>query len=106
MVAKVEKSHAAVAEEASFDNRVARCIKEMQDELTCLDLNTIFGLLCGERLPNGKVKLTSEEGRLQLHGKNDFERFYSHVCSLPHVKDLGDEEERFLDSAFGNTIFH
>ena len=78
----------------------------MQDELTCLDLNTIFGLLCGERLPNGKVKLTSEEGRLQLHGKNDFERFYSHVCSLPHVKDLGDEEERFLDSTFGNTIFH
>lgn len=92
---------------ASFDKRVAGCTKEIQNVLTCLDLDTIFGLLCGERLPNGKVKLASGEGTLELHGKKDFERFYAYVCSLQHIKNLAEEEEElFLDAAFGNTIFH
>ena len=60
----------------SFEKRVAGCTKEIQNVLTCLDLDTIFGLLCGERLPNGKVKLANGEEVLELfmEGKisNDF----------------------------------
>jgi hypothetical protein len=91
---------------ASFEKRVADCTKEIQNVLTCLDLDTIFGLLCGERLPNGKVKLASGEGLLELYGRKDFERFYAYVCSLPHIVDLATKEELFLDAALGNTIFH
>jgi hypothetical protein len=91
---------------ASFEKRVADCTKEIQNVLTCLDLDTIFGLLCGERLPNGKVKLASGEGLLELYRRKDFERFYTYVCSLPHIVDLATKEELFLDAALGNTIFH
>ena len=91
---------------ASFEKRVADCTKEIQNVLTCLDLDTIFGLLCSERLQNGKVKLASGEGLLELYGRKDFERFYAYVCSLPHIVDLATKEELFLDAALGNTIFH
>ena len=36
----------------------------------------------------------------------DFNKFYSFVCSLPHVKQLAEEEDAFLDSAFASTVFH
>ncbi len=90
----------------SLEKRVAGCTKEIQNVLTCLDLDTIFGLLCGERLPNGKVKLANGEEVLELYGRKDFERFYTYVCSLPHIVDLAVDEELFLNAAFGNTIFH
>jgi hypothetical protein len=42
-----------------------KCTKEMQNILTCLDLDTLFSLFCGERLGNGKLKLEHGEGSLQ-----------------------------------------
>lgn len=90
----------------SFENRVKDCTKEMQHVLTCLDLDTLISLMCGEKLASGKVKLVCGEGPLELHGVEDFNKFYSFVCSLPHVKQLAEEEDAFLDSAFASTVFH
>ena len=91
---------------ASFGKRVTSCTQEVQKVLTCLDLDTIFGLLCGKRLKNGKVKLSGGEGPLELHRRKDFERFYSYICSLPHIKELALIEELSFDPAFANIIFH
>lgn len=60
----------------SFETRIENCTKEMQNILTCVDLDTIFCLLCGERLDNGSVKLEHGEGSLQSHGIEDFQRFF------------------------------
>ena len=92
---------------ASFGKRVTSCTQEVQKVLTCLDLDKIFGLLCGKRLENGKVKLSGGEGPQELHGRKDFERFYPYICSLPHIKELAlIEEELSFDPAFANIIFH
>ena len=82
------------------------CTKEMQHVLACLDLDTLISLMCGEKLAGGKVKLALGQGPLEFHGVDDFSKFYSYVCSLPHVKQLAQEEDTFLDSAFASTVFH
>ena len=60
----------------SFDTRIKSCTKEMQNILTCMDLDTIFSLLCGERLGNRNVKLEHGEGSLQSYGVENFQRFF------------------------------
>ena len=35
--------------------------------LTCVDLDSLFALLCGERLESGKVKLAVGEGQLERY---------------------------------------
>jgi hypothetical protein len=50
----------------SFENRVKDCTKEMQHVLTCLDLDTLISLMCGEKLESGKVKLVCGEGLLSF----------------------------------------
>ena len=89
----------------SFENRVKNCTKEMQHVLACLDLDTLISLMCGEKLASGKVKLALGQGPLEFHRVDDFRKFYSYVCSLPHVKQLAQEEDTFLDSAFASTVF-
>ena len=89
----------------SFENRVKNCTKEMQHVLACLDLDTLISLMCGEKLASGKGKLALGQGPLEFHRVDDFRKFYSYVCSLPHVKQLAQEEDTFLDSAFASTVF-
>ena len=60
----------------SFETRIKNCTKELQNILTCMDLDTIFSLFCGERLGNGSVKLEHGEGLPQSHGVEDFQRFF------------------------------
>lgn len=92
----------------SFNARVDKCTKEMQDILTCMDLDTLFGLFCGERLDNGKVKLSKGEGTLEAYGLEHFQRFFSYICSLRHVHHLSnnEDEDACFEPVFGGTVFH
>lgn len=94
---------------ASFESRVDRSSAEMLSILTCVDLDSLFALLCGERSQSGKVKLEKGEGQLEKYGKENFEKLFDYVCSLEHVQALATDEnndELLFDSAFGNTIHH
>ena len=71
----------------SFDNRITKGSDKPMSILTCLDLDTIFTLLCGKRLMNSKIQLSSGEASLENYGKANFERFYAYVYSLDHVKE-------------------
>lgn len=91
---------------ASFESRVNTSSAEMLSILTCVDLDSLFALLCGERLQSGKVKL-AKEGQLGKYGKENFEKLFDYVCSLEHVQALASDEnndELLFDSAFANTI--
>ncbi len=46
----------------SFQNRMDNSSKPLIEVLNCLDLDSIVRLLCGKRLPSGKVKLQYGEG--------------------------------------------
>ena len=77
--------------------------------LTCLDLDSIFSYLCGERLSSGKVKLSTSEESLELFGQKEFEQFFAYVCSLNHVQKLRreyDETELLFGVAFSQIVFH
>ena len=92
----------------SFDSRVWSCTKDLQNVLVCMDLDTLFTLLCGERLANGKVKLSLGEAKLEVHGQENFQRFFNYICSLPHIRNLNfdeDDEEICFHAAFGSTVF-
>ena len=56
--------------------------------LTCVDLDSLFALLCGERLESGKVKLAVGEGQLERYGRDNFQKLFEYVCSLEHVQAL------------------
>ena len=91
----------------SFDSRVRSCTKDLQNVLVCMDLDTLFPLLC-ERLANGKVNLSLGEAKLEVHGQENFERFFNYICSLPHIRNLNfdeDDEEICFHAAFGSTVF-
>ena len=51
----------------SFESRVDSSSVEMLRILTCVDLDSVFALLCGERLESGKVKLEVGEGQLERY---------------------------------------
>ena len=57
----------------SFETRIKNCTNELRNILTCVDLDTIFSLFCGERLDNGSVQLEHGEGSLQSHGVENFQ---------------------------------
>ena len=81
----------------SFESRVDISSVEMLRILTCVDLDSLFALLCGERLESGKLK---------------FQKLFDYVYSLEHVQalatDFCDEnnDELLFDPAFGNTVHH
>ena len=92
---------------SSFEMRVANSSKPLVHILTCPDLDTIM-TLCGERL-NEKVRLKLGEGALESYGIDNFTKFFSYVCSQPHVQDLSKaegNEESLLDPALANTVYH
>eukprot|EP00794_Sanderia_malayensis_P014633 gene14633-16151_t len=80
--------------------------------LASLDLDTIFGYLCGERLKNGKIKLFLGEAELQRYGKDDFDKFFAYVCSSDHIKKFcfKEDEREIQEDETGNTesdiLFH
>lgn len=91
---------------ASFKSRVNTSSAEMLSILTCVDLDSLFALLCGERLQSGKVKL-AKEGQLGKYDKENFEKLFDYVCSLEHVQAIASDENNdklLFDSAFANTI--
>lgn len=71
----------------SLQGRMDKCTSTLQATLACIDLDVIFNLLVGSRNPNGYPSLTHED-ELVLHGKVEFSKFFSYVCSLPHVIEL------------------
>ena len=94
---------------ASFESRVRNLSAEMLDILTCVDLDSLFALLCGERLLNGKVKLAKGEAQLENYGKENFELLFSYGCSLERIRALASDENYdnlVFDSVFGNTVHH
>ena len=82
----------------SFDSRVRSCTKDLQNVLVCMDLDTLFTLLCGERLANGKVKLSLGEAKLEVHGQENFQRFFNYICSLPHIRGVQSKRPRLRQS--------
>ena len=68
----------------------------------------LFLLMCGERLPNGRVKLMAGEAALEMHGKEEFEENFSYICSLPHVQHLTENSSSTLRfcPTFSSAIFH
>lgn len=96
----------------SFESRVDSSSVEMLRILTCVDLDSLFALLCGERLESGKVKLAVGEGQLERYGRDNFQKLFEYVCSLEHVQalatDFCDEnfDELLFDPAFGNKVHH
>ena len=93
---------------SSFEGRMDKCSKPIMDILTCLDIDSIVGLLCGERLESGKVRLQYGEGALELYGLKNFEKFFQYVCSLPLIKRLyesREDEELLFDPALAATVF-
>jgi hypothetical protein len=49
----------------------------------------MFKLLCGKRLPNGRLKL--QEGNLEQYGLEEFHEFFKEMCNLEHIQKLEDE---------------
>ena len=92
----------------SFNGRIQKCTKKMMNVLTCLDMDTLISLMCGERLPNGRVKLVAGDAVLEMHGKEEFEEIFGYVCSLPHVQHLTENSSSTLKfyPAFSSAIFH
>lgn len=93
----------------SFEARVASACKPIVNILTCFDLDIIIRLLCGERLQNGRIKLTGGEGPLAAYGAQNFSIFFGYVCSLPHIKRLSKEEgyeESLFQPALAHTVFY
>ena len=64
------------------------------------DIVEIFKLLCGKRLPDGRVKL--QEGDLEEYGVEEFHAYFKEVCSLEHVKEL--EDERFDARLYASVL--
>eukprot|EP00794_Sanderia_malayensis_P002905 gene2905-3357_t len=90
---------------ASFESRIADNSKKMLHVLASLDLDTIFGFLCGKRLKNGKIKLFLGEAELQRYGKDDFDKFFAYVCSSDHIKKFcfKEDEREIQEDETGNT---
>ncbi len=96
---------------ASFHKRVENSSKDIVELLTCLDLDSIFELLCGEKLTSGKVKLKNGEGMLEKYGRDSFTRFFEYICTLPQRKHFSSEEDEaegssLFDPVLANAVFH
>ena len=70
--------------------------------LTCVDLDSVFTLLCGERLESGKVKLAVGEGQLERYGRENLQKLFEYVCSLEHVQALATD---FCDENYDELLF-
>ncbi len=93
----------------SYQSRIDNSSKPLIEVLTCLDVDSIVRLLCGKQLPSAKVKLQYGEGALEKYGRDNFQKIFSYVCSLPHVKRLSEaegHEKSLFDEALANTVFH
>ena len=66
----------------------------------CFDIGELFKLLCGKRLPDGRVKLN--EGNLEEYGMEEFQVFFKEVCNLEHIKML--EDERFDERLYAKVL--
>ena len=66
----------------------------------CFDIGGLFKLLCGKRLPDGRVKLN--EGNLEEYGMEEFQVFFKEVCNLEHIKML--EDERFDERLYVKVL--
>lgn len=66
------------------------------------DISEIFKLLCGKRLPDGRVRL--QEGNLEQYGLEEFRHFFREVCDLEHIKNLDNElfDERLYAKVLGS----
>lgn len=64
------------------------------------DIVEILKLLCGKRLPDGRVKL--QEGDLEEYGVEEFREYFKEVCSLEHIKEL--EDERFDARLYASVL--
>ena len=74
---------------ASLHNRLKKCLSSLQSTLTCIDIDSIFNLLVGNRNQNGYPSLAKED-EFVSYGKEGFSKFYAYVCSLPHVIELAE----------------
>ena len=74
---------------ASLENRIKACVSDDVGKANFFDIKETFLHLCGERLPNDRVKL--KEVDLELFGLASFEKFFLEVCELKHIKALDDE---------------
>ena len=93
----------------SCHNRITNCSNELMSALTCLDLDTIFSLLCGTRLVNGKVELAAGEESLEKYCQEQFNKFFAYICSLDHIQKLRREHKEtdlLFDAVFAHVVFH
>ena len=73
----------------SLLSHLEKCRSSMQSTLTCMGIDSVFSLLVGKRNQHGYTSLAKEEEYVK-YGKEDFSKFYSYICSLPHVIELAE----------------
>ena len=73
---------------SSCEARMDKGSEPIMDILTCLDIDSIVGLLCGERLESGKIRLQYGEGALELYGLKNFKVFSICVQSTSYQASL------------------
>ncbi len=64
---------------ASLKVHHEKCLSSLQRILVCIDIDTIFSLLVGNRKQNGYPDL-KEEVKFVEYGKDGFREFYAYVC--------------------------
>lgn len=71
-----------------------------------MDIDSIFNLLVGNRNQNGFPSLKWEDEFVK-YGKEKFCKFYAHICSLPHVKELAENHfaELKLREVYSDEVF-
>ena len=93
---------------SSCNNHINNCSNESMSSLTCLDLDTIFNLLCGECLTRGKVKLAVGKSPLTDTVKKRFTN--SLAMYVPWIMSRSSAEsmkkQNYFGSFFAHIIFH
>eukprot|EP00794_Sanderia_malayensis_P013290 gene13289-biopygen10600 len=85
----------------SLQARYTNCVEEMCHHLTALDIERIFGFLCGTRK---KGKPTISEGELEEYGAHGFRMFVKYICTLEHIKEAIEAGEIDIDYKLSHVL--
>lgn len=82
----------------SIEDRLDRCVNS--ESSSFFNISEIFKLLCGRRLPDGRVKLRDRD--VEEYGLQDFAQFFKKICSLAHIREMDDE--RFDERLYASVL--
>ena len=85
----------------SLNNCYSNCVSTMCDNLTCLDLESLVQLLCGER-HNGKIII--DEGNLEVFGEAGFKALLLYICKQDHIVSAINDGELEIDPGLSHVL--